>query len=149
MINHLFDLESLLLCLGVAGVTLCVWGLLSAMVDLNYLTATGLNGPRRIVAVNNLVRQAFRLSIQVVVVCSGIFATLNQGYAHESDTALMMCFIVTISALVLIAEIVDRIRRHQLGRLFDRKVAEDARIGRRKTDATLAAICDHESARGR
>ncbi len=139
--THLFDLETLAMAVGLAGAVLAAWGLLSSVRDLRDLTRSRLNGPLRIVAVGNLTRSAFRLATQSVSVVAGTYAVLSPAFSHEPGAAVLLCCIVVQSSLMLVLTAVDRMRRVQLTRLAENELAEDARMGRRKTDATLAAVC--------
>lgn len=148
MIHHLFDLEAVTLAVGIVGAWLSIWGLFSACADLNYLTAKNLNGARRIVAISNISRQSFRMAIQVAIVGAGSYAVIRLDFSHGEHALVLLSFILMIGALTLVSEVLDRIRRVQLEHLYDRTVAEEARRGRRKTDATLAAVCRHEGPGG-
>lgn len=139
MRQHFFDLETFTLILGILGHGMSIWGLLSAITDLNYLTAMSVNGARRIVAYNNITRQAFRMAIQVVIIAAGAYGCTHRDYSHETGTSMLLSFIVMIALMVFVGEILDRIRRVQLDREYDRSIAS---LRRRRTDATLAAIIE-------
>jgi 3'-phosphoadenosine 5'-phosphosulfate sulfotransferase len=129
------NLEIVTLVLSIIGEMVSMWGLLSCIADLNYLTALNLNGARRIVAVQNISRQAFRMLLQMVVVAVGILST-----TFPDQSSIMLAFFILISVIITISEVNDRLRRMQLEHLYDQM--EGVRAGRRKTDATLAAVCD-------
>ncbi len=145
MTKHLLDLETLALAIGIIGVLLASWGIGSAIGDLRDLADARLNGPRHLVAVGNGTRAIFRMAMQSVTLVAGGMMTLNQEAAHHPGAVVLLFCIVIQGTLTLILTIIDRMRRVQLVKLAEFELAADAaRLGRRKYDATLAAVCRGE-----
>lgn len=125
----------LTLLAGIAGEALSMWGLISCLTDLNYLTAANLNGARRIVAFQNISRQAYRMVVQAIVLTVGLVSLA----IPKQPVILLGCF-VAISNVIAVSELTDRYRRVQLEHFYDK--LDSGKFGRRRTDAALAAVCE-------
>ncbi len=76
MLPHAYTFELVQLAGALIGVILNAYALVEAMKDAQALARTGLNGTRRLVASSNIQQELIRLVIQILLVVTGVTASI-------------------------------------------------------------------------
>ena len=139
-VSHLF-IHYGLLFLALFGVVQCVRVLRIAMLDMKSLTASGTNGPKRLIVMGRLNQGAFLLAVFAVLTLIGARVAL----AHEFELAspLVITLIVSSDVIALILgmkEITIRRTRTKLDAYYDETHTAPTHAHRRSTDIGAVRI---------
>lgn len=134
-------MEWAVLLFGLSGLGFSIWGLATAWIDLTFLTASNVNGARRVVALQNITKESFRMTLQTIIVIVGAVCVLNAppppDYRMLPQSLIAIVAWLISSGLLSVWVVLDRVRRIQLEHIYDAAVTAQRR---RKTDHVIAII---------
>jgi hypothetical protein len=121
---------------GLIGHVVAAWSLLTSLLEMHSLSILHLNGARRLTAISNVLRDAFMMSAQMIVLLVGAAGILI-GDEKVPITRIGMVGWILNSLLCTAMCVVDRMRRIRQGRLYDESLPPKVGtnfVHRRSTD---------------
>lgn len=115
---------------GLAGSVLALWSVATSCLEMHGLYILKLNGPKKLSAISNIVRDTFMLVVQIIVAYVGASVII---VCDEQAIPYRLAAWATVSTLLSLNLIVDRIRRIKVEQLYDQRALNH--FHRRSTDA--------------